>query len=99
MTDNKEKGRAFLRPLSLAIATVLATTSNAGAFSGIVSQAAGKSQQVISGTKSADIQDQLVLDSSNFQSNANKVAYHYSHQSHSSHMSHQSHQSHYSSRW
>ncbi len=96
MSENKNK--TFLRPLSVAIATVLATTSSVGAFSGIVSQAAEKSKQVISG-QITNLQEQLVLDSSDFKSNASKMAYHYSHQSHSSHMSHQSHSSHYSSRY
>jgi hypothetical protein len=91
-SENQSKGRKFLKPLSVAVATLLATAGADAMASSNIHAALNKAHQVI--IEQSETQNQpapLVIKPA--QNEVIQIAEHYSHSSHSSHSSH------YSSRW
>lgn len=95
MVDKKNgSGRKFLRPISVAITALLATSAyGAGALTPTISNTSITIQQSSNIQNLGSMNDQLIIKPSN---RIGIVATHYSHMSHQSHSSHMSHASHYS---
>lgn len=86
---SESKDRKFLKPLTVAVAAVVATAAtNAVATEEVHAAVEKVSEPTVEQTIVQEPQDQLILQA--VDSDGNKTSYHGSHASHSSHSSHSS---------
>lgn len=101
MFDKDKPKKNFLKPMNLAIATLLVTASASAVYANptIDTALANAQAAVIEKPYTLFQPNSLIIASATLTPSSGQMASHYSHSSHSSHYSHYSHRSHYSSHY